>query len=574
MQTIKNTIDFLLKEKVRIISILFIIVFFSLSSFLDFTSLWSVVGDMQDVTNKILPLVVLSILTTLLLQQKLHYTVSHVISKVQPHLLLPAAFFFSVIAIGLLSHYVFQDYYIIPTDENSYLFQAKIFAQGRLFAEPHPLREFFEAVNIVTTPSKVFGKYPPGHALFLMWGVLIGYPRLIPLLISSLTLLVIFFLAKEAYDTKTAKVSVIFALFSPAYLFTSSTLLSQTTSLFLISLGCLFFIKTLKSGRYYFPFISGACLGLAFNTRPLNTIALSIPFSVYLFCLLIKYKRAYLKKFLLFSFALLIFFGIFLSYNHALTGDAFLMPFQMWGNEHLVRDSYGFGTHGDYTHDFDKGFTNTRLNLRRLNEWLFGWPCSLLFICALFFFYPLNKWDYIFFSGFLLLVIAYLFWWWAGEVLGSLYYYDSLVFLVVLSARGFIKLTECIDGKKYAMGRTGVMIFTIILFLFSLVNFFPAKIEETYNMVSAFKTPAFEIKKNNVHNAIVFITFVEGGWFKNRFYIHNSPELLDDILFARNLGKKNKLLMNYYPDRNYYIYSVNKDELQKGKLLRIKNKSS
>ena len=562
-------IDFLLKEKARIISILVIIFFFSLSSIPDFTSLWTIAGAIQDVTNKILPLVILSVLTTILLQKKLHCTVSNVISNVKPKLLLLAAFFLSVIAIGLLSHYVLQDYYIIPTDENAYLFQAKTFAQGRLFAEPHPLSEFFEAVNIVTTPSKVFGKYPPGHALFLMWGVLIGYPRLIPLFISSLTLLVIFLLAKEAYDSKTAKVSVIFALLSPVYLFTSSTLLSQTTSLFLISLGCLFFIKTLKTERYYFPISSGACLGLAFNTRPLNTIALSIPFAAYFFYLLLKYKGNYWKKFVLFSLTLVIFLGMFLSYNHTLTGDAFLMPFQMWGNEHLVRDRYGLGTHGDYTHDFDKGFTNTRLNLRRLNEWLFGWPCSILFICALFFFYPLNEWDYIFFSGFLLLVIAYLFWWWPGEVLGSLYYYDSLAFLVVLSARGFLKMTECIDVRKSDIDRAGIMIFTVMLFLFSLVNFFPAKIKETYNMISAFKTPVFEIQKINAHNAIVFISFVEGGWFKNRFYIHNSPELHDDILFARNLGGKNKQLMNYYPDRNYYIYSVNKNELQKGKLVRI-----
>ena len=571
MNTIRNTINVLLRQKVRIISILFIIFFFSLSYFPDFKSLWSIAEKLQDLTNKILPLVVLSILATTILQQKLKYNVSHAINNVKPYLLLIAAFFLSVIAIGLLSHYVFQDYYIIPTDENSYLFQAKTFAKGRLFIEPHPLREFFEAVNIVTTPSKVFGKYPPGHALFLMWGVLIGYPRLAPLFISSLTLLVIFFLAKEAYDSKTAKVSAIFALLSPAYLFTSSTLLSQTTSLFLISLGCLFFIKTLKSECSYHPFISGSCLGLAFNTRPLNTIALSIPFAAYFIYLLFKYKGNYFKKFLLFALSLFIFLVMFLYYNHTLTGDAFRMPFQMWGNEHLVRDRYGFGTHGDYTHDFDKGFNNTRINLRRLNEWLFGWPCSILFVCALYFFYPLNKWDYIFFTGFILLVVAYLFWWWAGEVLGPLYYYDSLVFLVILSARGLLKLIEFIDGENSDTGRTGMMIFTVMLFLFSLLKFYPEKIKETYDYVFVRKTPVIAIHNQNAHNAIVFISFVQGGWFANRFYIHNSPELNDDILFARNLGTRNKLLMNYYPDRNYYIYHVNKNELQKGKLFRIEN---
>ena len=163
-----------------------------------------------------------------------------------------------------------------------------------------------------------------------------------------------------------------------------------------------------------------------------------------------------------------------------------------------------------------------------------------------------------------------MFWWWPCEVLGPLYYYDSLVFLVILSARGFLKLIEFIDVKKRNFGRTGIMIFTIFLFLFSFLKFFPDKIKETYNYIFVRKTPIFQIQKKNVHNAIIFINFIRGGWFKNRFYVHNVPDLNDDILFARNLGKKNKLLMDLYPDRNYYIYTVNKNKLEKGKLFKIK----
>ena len=129
------------------------------------------------------------------------------------------------------------------------------------------------------------------------------------------------------------------------------------------------------------------------------------------------------------------------------------------------------------------------------------------------------------------------------------------------------------DGKKGDIGKSAIMIFAIMLFVVSFLKFYPEKIKETYNTVFSHKTPIYEIQNKNVHNAIVFIAFDQGGWFKNRFYIHNTPELKDDILFARNLGKRNERLMNYYPDRNYYIYRVNKDELHKGKLFSIKNKS-
>src|SRR5262249_8824267 len=47
-------------------------------------------------------------------------------------------------------------------DSVAYLFQAKIFASGRLWADLPPTPEFFEHEFVVMRDGRWFGKYPPG----------------------------------------------------------------------------------------------------------------------------------------------------------------------------------------------------------------------------------------------------------------------------------------------------------------------------------------------------------------------------------------------------------------------------
>ena len=59
-------------------------------------------------------------------------------------------------------------------DEMIQVFQARIFAEGRLarVADVHP--EFFSALHVVDVNGRVFSQFPPGGPLMLLPGVLAG----------------------------------------------------------------------------------------------------------------------------------------------------------------------------------------------------------------------------------------------------------------------------------------------------------------------------------------------------------------------------------------------------------------
>ena len=58
------------------------------------------------------------------------------------------------------------------------------------------------------------------------------------------------------------------------------------------------------------------------------------------------------------------------------------------------------------------------------------------------------------------------------------------------------------------------------------------------------------VKREKISNAVVFVSSYYGS-----VLALNSPQLDSEIIYARDLGIKNKLMMDYYPEREYYLAS-------------------
>jgi len=75
--------------------------------------------------------------------------------------------------------------------------------------------------------------------------------------------------------------------------------------------------------------------------------------------------------------------------------------------------------------------------------------------------------------------------------------------------------------------------------------------------------PMKKAKQMGIKNAIIFIknNYYDSEGFSENYaasgLLHNSPQLKDPIIFARDLGARNSELFAFFPGRSYYIASKN-----------------
>ena len=104
-------------------------------------------------------------------------------------------------------------------DSVSYLFQAETMALGRLSVPMPAVPEAFEHEFILMRDGAWYGKYPPGHPVFLALGVLAGFPWMVSPIAAGLTLVLLYFLGRKLFGSGTALLATLLLLISPFFLF-------------------------------------------------------------------------------------------------------------------------------------------------------------------------------------------------------------------------------------------------------------------------------------------------------------------------------------------------------------------
>ncbi|MFL5540001.1 MAG: hypothetical protein ACJ8J0_13505 [Longimicrobiaceae bacterium] len=164
-------------------------------------------------------------------------------------------------------------------DETAYLLQARIFASGRWAAPSPPLPEFFEQYHVLVTPA-LAAKYPPGHALALAPGALMGLPGLVPVLLTGVAGALLFWLARRFAGAWTALLAWVLWIGAPANLHWRASYFSETTS----SAACLAalaaFVRWRETGRRGWLLAVAAFVGWGAVTRPLTLLAFALPLGV------------------------------------------------------------------------------------------------------------------------------------------------------------------------------------------------------------------------------------------------------------------------------------------------------
>ena len=301
------------------------------------------------------------------------------ISSIRPSVFLAGSFISCFTICGFISWHVFDG---VPgfVDSCAYMFQARLFAHGMLYAPPPIEPVFFEDMHTILS-DKWYTVYPPGYPAILALGVLFGISSLVNPLLAALTIVCIYLIAKELYGDSIAKLSAVLACASSFLLFMSSEFASHTSTLFFVTLAFLSFVWMVKKKR---PLLSaivcGICIGIALLCRPYTTVLICIPLGI---AAIVVCKELSLRHILI-GFIPIIVGGLaFLSYNYATTGDPLLFGYiALHGKGHYP------GFHQDpwtgKIHTVAQGFKYAIGNLNALNYYLFEWPDSCFTLCMCF----------------------------------------------------------------------------------------------------------------------------------------------------------------------------------------------
>ncbi len=227
-------------------------------------------------------------------------------------------------------------------DEFSYLLAADTFAHGRLTNPSHPMWIHFESFHIVQKPTYM-SMYPPAQGLVLAGGQLLGRPWIGQVLVTAFMCSTMCWMLQAWFPPSWALLGAVLALLRLGIL---SYWMNTYWCASVAALGGALVLgawpRLRKHLRVRQALLLALGLAILANSRPYEGLVFAIPVAVAMLSWLINplYKDRLGFRFSLTRVILPIFFVLFVAaiatgyYNHAVTGNAFRMPYQ------VNRDTY------------------------------------------------------------------------------------------------------------------------------------------------------------------------------------------------------------------------------------------
>ncbi|WP_135534514.1 ArnT family glycosyltransferase [Halostella pelagica] len=239
-------------------------------------------------------------------------------------------------------------------DEGVYLQQAEMLLNGQLSlspAVPDAVRPWF----FVDDGGRLYPKYTPvPAAMFATAKALTGEFRVALAVVAAGNAALAYSLTAEAYDRRTGVVAVVALLGAPLFLLTSSVFLPYAPTALLNWTFALAYVRAVRERSARYAALAGVAVGLAFFARPYTAVLFAAPFIAHAFRTLYRAGtrdewdiREWVRLDAVIAAGGLAFVGLSLSYNAAMTGSAFLFPYEAFA----PLDGLGFGHRKILSHD-------------------------------------------------------------------------------------------------------------------------------------------------------------------------------------------------------------------------------
>ena len=467
-------------------------------------------------------------------------------------------------------------------DSVSYIFQAKVLASGGLAAAAPPAIEAFNFEDppfVVLNDGKWASVYPFGHPLALAIGLRLGAMWLVPPLLGAASVLIIFAIGKKVFNTRVGLLAALLLAASPFFYMTASNFMSHNTFVFYLLCSLLFLTMSDKRPVLY-SVLGGLLFGLAFNTRPLESLALILPFGLLLLSRLLPRDRwrTGVQQVAGFMAGGLLMLAAYLLYNYGTTGDPFTNGFSAGG----FGGNLGFG--GE--HSVNLGIRNVQVQMAFLLLVLNGWPqyIGLMFVVLPLVLGTRHRWDWFLLTCAVLVIAAYVFFIGHGVMHGPRYWYAATPFLILLAAHGAdraaVLLADAAGFVRRALfGGGRPPVWAGVLVVYALIaaligggvygwllgnevswqaTFVPNQATSLQGFNGMDDRLVELVNDAGLENALVLVDGTCPNWqcYGSVFWL-NSPALDGDVVFARDLEEYRAELLQAFPDRAVYAATYN-----------------
>jgi hypothetical protein len=443
------------------------------------------------------------------------------------------------------------DRFANSSDEYSYLLEARLMSKGRIWQVAHDLPDFFYQNNVVQNDGILLSPFRPGWSMILSAAFEIAIsPAWVNPILGLLALILFYLFARHLYGERVAVWSLAGVALTGFYVFNAASFFPHITNflLTLLLVSCLHLHR--ETGRWGYAVIAGFLLGFLAIIEYYTVFMILIPFAIYL---VYQYRLKSLGLIAFMGLGALPFVVFLMSYNYAITGDAFVSV-KAW--------SYPLSTFG-----FVKGH-NVLKGGEHLVRWilLFFYWCSPGFLILYFVFLYrklkarseafANAEDYLL----LVLMLGYFFYYQVGgNQYGPRFLFEGFPFLVLFVTRKVLQSRE-----KWAMA------FLVASVVFAVIKF-PFISSREKRIVEERQDLYDLVREEHLSNAVVFVTSPTSPTRPMPVddLTRNDPKFENDVIYALELPKASNELMKYYSDRLFYRYTRDLNE-RHGELTRIR----
>ena len=467
--------------------------------------------------------------------------------------------------------------FVPPTeshDEAAYLLQARIFASGKWIEPARPLPEFFEQFHVLVTPV-LAAKYPPGHSLLLVPGVLAGFPPLVPLVLAGLSATLLFVLVRRLTDLPIAFLAWLFWLLAPLNVRFYPSYLSEVSTATLWLLGWWSLLRWWEGGQRRWLIGLSLCAAWMALCRPLTAVAFALPSGVVVLTGLVRRRSARGVVMAVCVGGLIA--GILPLSNARTTGDWRELPFVMYSRMYMPWDRMGFGfdstpparqpspevealtavyrpLHEAHTLANLPGLAGARALRLALGSWgRGGWFLLPLAAAGL---WTLGWYGVVPLTAAALLLVLYLAY--AHPLAWMVYYLEAVPVLVVLLAVGAGRIFAAVRSRRLnppmKAGLHTSLAVVICLSLCWSASEVPDQRRKQLRLHADDWTLENGLRTIGARKAIVFVHYGPGH-IVHQSLIRNEPDLEHSrIWLVHDFGPADSLLLNMASDRTPYLY--------------------